>query len=49
MFCVNSLTHWLGETPFDDKYTPVTTSSSLPQLLLFVSCIIVLAYVLYPI
>jgi stearoyl-CoA desaturase (delta-9 desaturase) len=21
-FCVNSLAHWLGETPFDDKHTP---------------------------
>jgi len=20
--CVNSLVHWLGETPFDDKHTP---------------------------
>ncbi|KAJ7468481.1 delta 9-fatty acid desaturase protein [Mycena latifolia] len=21
-FCVNSLAHWIGETPFDDKHTP---------------------------
>jgi len=21
-FCVNSLAHWLGETPFDDKHSP---------------------------
>lgn len=21
-FCVNSLAHWLGEAPFDDKHTP---------------------------
>ncbi|GAA5888456.1 hypothetical protein JCM16303_002773 [Sporobolomyces ruberrimus] len=21
-FCVNSLAHWLGDTPFDDKHTP---------------------------
>jgi stearoyl-CoA desaturase (delta-9 desaturase) len=21
-FCVNSLAHWLGESPFDDKHTP---------------------------
>ena len=21
-FCVNSLAHWFGETPFDDKHTP---------------------------
>ncbi|KAL0569747.1 stearoyl-CoA 9-desaturase [Marasmius crinis-equi] len=21
-FCVNSLAHWLGETPYDDKHTP---------------------------
>ncbi|KAJ7665235.1 hypothetical protein DFH06DRAFT_1186833 [Mycena polygramma] len=22
MFCVNSLAHWLGESPFDDKHSP---------------------------
>lgn len=22
MYCVNSLAHWLGDTPFDDKHTP---------------------------
>jgi stearoyl-CoA desaturase (delta-9 desaturase) len=21
-FCVNSLAHWLGDAPFDDKHTP---------------------------
>ncbi|KZV81110.1 delta 9-fatty acid desaturase [Exidia glandulosa HHB12029] len=21
-FCINSLAHWIGETPFDDKHTP---------------------------
>ena len=21
-FCLNSLAHWIGETPFDDKHTP---------------------------
>ncbi|THH19425.1 hypothetical protein EUX98_g8780 [Antrodiella citrinella] len=22
VFCINSLAHWLGDTPFDDKHTP---------------------------
>lgn len=25
-FCVNSLAHWLGETPFDDKHSPRVSS-----------------------
>lgn len=32
-FCVNSLAHWLGETPFDDKVRlpSVTTPRELPM------------------